>query len=138
MSHLMWTCPNCGREFAQVNQRHSCAVYTLEPHFEGKAAAVRQTYDQLLAALGRCGPVRADPRQSSIHLVNRVTLGGVHTRKNYLYLELVSDRPLANPHLQKSEQVSANRYHLTFRLDSAGDIDEEMVELLEQAYRLAG
>jgi hypothetical protein len=138
MSQPMWRCPHCGREFAQPNQRHSCAVYTLEPHFEGKSAAVRQTYDQLLAAAGRLGPMRTDPRHASIHLVNRVTFGGIHTRKNYLYLELVIDRSATSSRLQKSEQVSANRYHLTFRLDSADDVDEEMVALLEEAYRLAG
>jgi hypothetical protein len=138
MSDSGWICPNCGREFARPKQSHSCEVYTLEPHFVGKAAAVRQTYDELLAAAGWLGPVQVAPRQASINLINRVTFGAIYPRKNYLYLELLNNRPLTSPRLQKSQHLSANRYAHTFRLESAEDVDEEMEGLMAEAYHLAG
>ncbi len=33
----LWTCPQCGRQFANQNQSHTCARYTLAEHLEGKS-----------------------------------------------------------------------------------------------------
>jgi hypothetical protein len=65
----LWSCPNCGRQFANRNQSHTCQpLGSLERHFAGKSPAVRETYDRLIAAVERIGalqrPAREDPDRS--------------------------------------------------------------------------
>ena len=47
----MWTCPECGRAFANRNQSHFCSHLRFEDHFKGRAPNVVATFDRLLAAV---------------------------------------------------------------------------------------
>ena len=54
----LWTCPRCGRTFANVNQTHTCAALgSVHAHFDGKDPAVRAAFERVLAALAPLGPV---------------------------------------------------------------------------------
>ena len=44
MTAPLWTCPRCGRPFANRNQPHSCGRHTVEEHLAGKSPAVRALY----------------------------------------------------------------------------------------------
>ena len=111
--------------------------FTVRQHFEGKEPAVRQTYDHILKALKRIGPVVEDPKKTSIHIVNTTALAGVATRQDYLILTIKSDRKLASPRVFKSEQTSAARYHHEVKLASPDEVDEELVGWLKAAYTLS-
>jgi hypothetical protein len=82
------------------------AEYTVDDQFIGKAPNVRAVYDLLLTRLRTFGPVSEEPKKTSIHLANASGFAGVHTRKNYLILNIRSDRPLESARVSKSEQVS--------------------------------
>ncbi len=110
----------------------------VDDHFDGKAPAVRATYDRLLNALNRLGPVIEEPKKTSIHLVNASAFGGVATRKDYLILTIKSDRKLASKRFRKSEQVSANRYHYEINLATPKDVDRELMAWLKASYELSG
>jgi hypothetical protein len=47
----MWTCPECGRSFANRNQSHFCSHVRLEEHFKGRGPNVLATLERLLAAV---------------------------------------------------------------------------------------
>jgi hypothetical protein len=111
--------------------------FTVKSHFEGKDAAVRQIYDRLLQAAGRFGPVKEDPKKTSIHLVNKTAFAGVATQKRAIVLTIKSDRKLSNPRLHKSEQTSANRFHHEVKLSSPAEVDSELVKWLKAAYALS-
>ncbi len=111
--------------------------FTVKSHFEGKDAAVRQIYDRLLQAVGRFGPVKEDPKKTSIHLVNKTAFAGVATQKRAIVLTIKSDRKLSNPRLHKSEQTSANRFHHEVKLSSPAEVDSELVKWLKAAYALS-
>jgi hypothetical protein len=54
----LWTCPRCGRTFANRNQSHTCAALgSIEVHFDGKDPTVRATFDRVLEVLGPVGRV---------------------------------------------------------------------------------
>jgi hypothetical protein len=53
----LWTCPQCGHSFVTRNMWHSCGRYDLESHFEGRDGQVRETFDRLVEAAQKCGPV---------------------------------------------------------------------------------
>ena len=49
----LWTCPRCGRTFANVNQTHTCAALgSVDAHFDGKDPAVRAAFERVLSGAG--------------------------------------------------------------------------------------
>ena len=111
--------------------------FTVRSHFEGKAPGVQEIYDQLLKILRQFGPIREEPKKTSIHLVNTTALAGVAARKDYLILTIKSDHKLSSPRIHKLEQVSAKRFHSEIKLVSPADIDDELIGWLKDAYALS-
>ena len=103
-----------------------------------KTKPVIAIYDQLLDALKDFGAVKAQVKKTSIHLVNKTGFAGVHPRKDYLLLEIKTDRRLVHPRILKAEQVSANRFHLTVNLASPKEVDAELLGWLRNAYEMSG
>lgn len=111
---------------------------TVGDHFEGKAPAVRETYDHLLAILREIGPAREEPKKTSIHLVRASALAAVEVRREYLLLNLKADHRIESPRIAKAEQLSARRFHHKIKLSSPEDIDTEIRRWLRDAYELSG
>jgi hypothetical protein len=65
----MWTCPSCGRTFAATNQTHTRALLgDVDRHFAGTDAAVRLTFETVLAVVRRSGPVEVLAERTRIAL----------------------------------------------------------------------
>jgi hypothetical protein len=111
--------------------------FTVKAHFENKDAAVQKIYDGLLKSAKKFGPVREEPKKTSIHLMNQTAFAGVATRKSALVLTIKSDRKLSSPRIHKSEQTSANRFHHEVKLTSPAEVDAELVQWLKDAYALS-
>jgi hypothetical protein len=62
----LWTCPQCKRRFANQNQSHACARYTLAEHLEGKSPDVQALYRHLEAVIQSLGPVIVNPEKTRI------------------------------------------------------------------------
>lgn len=116
-------------------QRHSCVVHTVNEHFAGKDSGVREIYDRLILELQRVGPVRVEAVKSCIHLASRFTFAGVYVQKKAISLEFASPTQLTDPRISKSEQISAGVWHNTTRLTRVEDVDPDVVEWLQIAYR---
>ena len=84
------------------------------------------------------GPVKEDPKKTSIHLVRASAFAGVAVQKSALVLTLKSDRDVASRRIRKREQASAKRWHLEVRLDRPEEVDKDIRRWLERAYALAG
>jgi hypothetical protein len=110
---------------------------TVEDHFTGKPTAVEATYRRLLRAARELGPVREDPKKTSIHLVRETAFAGVATRKTSLVLTVKSAFDIASPRIVRRERTSPNRWHLEIRLDRPNDVDRELVGWLAAAYDLS-
>lgn len=54
----------------------------VEQHFTSSQPQVRAIYNRLLEIARRFGPVREEPKKTSIHLMNRTAFAGVSTRKD--------------------------------------------------------
>jgi hypothetical protein len=76
------------------------------------------------------------PFRTSIHLVRSSAFAGVHPRKAHLLLTVKAAAPIPSGRIVKTEQVSANRWHLDVKLAVAGDIDAELLAWLRAAYEL--
>lgn len=111
---------------------------TVGQHFEGRAPAVRAIYDRILAVAKRFGPLREEPKKTSIHLARKSAFAGVVTRRDALILTVKSATDLMSLRITKHERASANRWHLEVRLDDPAVVDVEIEGWLKAAYELAG
>jgi hypothetical protein len=111
--------------------------YAVGHQFAGKDPNVRALYDRLLERLRTLGAVHEEPKKTSIHLANKSGFAGVHTRRNYILLNIRSDHAIDSPRVVKSEQVSRSRYHEEVKLQTLDDIDAELLAWLKDAYDLS-
>jgi transposase-like protein len=72
----LWTCPKCGRRFANRNQTHTCApLGSVEDHLAGKPAIV-ETYRAFEAAARAVGPFEVLAEKTRIAFFARMSFGG--------------------------------------------------------------
>ena len=95
---------------------------TVAQHFEGRAPAVKATYDALLKAAKKLGPFQEQAKKTSIHLNRKSAFAA---------------KELDGPRVMKSEQLSASRWHVEIRLESPRDVDAKVRDWLAAAYELS-
>ena len=112
--------------------------FNVKNHFISKDPVVRKIYDHLLKHSRRFGPVKEDPKKTSIHLNNVTAFAGIATRKSSIILTIKSDQEIASPRIHRSEQASARRFHHEIKLTAPSDVDTELIRWLKKAYELSG
>ena len=127
---MPWSCPDCGRRFANPRQWHSCGTFTLDAHFEGSPH--RELFDALVALLPE--GLRVDPTRSQINLVADSHLGSVRVQKKGLRLGLVLGAPLEHPRLKPEGRLGPRTWLYATRVDRHGDLDEDLERWLELAW----
>ncbi|MBM7692232.1 hypothetical protein JOC77_001659 [Peribacillus deserti] len=104
--------------------------------FSNKASNVYGIYLKILDLLKEIGPFEIEFKKTSIHLLNKSSFGGVHPKKKWLDLNLVTNHQIEHEKITKIEQVSKNRLHNNFRFYSVDDLDQEFLALLKESYQL--
>ena len=132
----LWVCPTCGRQFVSVNRNHSCGFYSLEEHFAGKEIIVRELYDLMFETLKQFGPVKAFPVKTRIIFLAEVQFAAAVPRKRWLEGYLWLQRQAVHPCIHKMEMGVFRDYGHIFRLSRPDDLDEELIDLLHEAYIL--
>ncbi len=66
---------------------------TVSDHFAGKDPIVKSIYARILTEARKFGPVVEEPKETSIHLVNKSAFAGITTRKDALILNIKSAAP---------------------------------------------
>ena len=110
--------------------------YTEADHLNSKEPVVSAIYKKLIDNLEELGPIKIEPKKTSIHLGNRFGFAGVYTRSDYINLEVHLNHKLTNKRILKVEQASPNRFHHTIKLSSVRDVDKELMSWLKEAYEL--
>lgn len=109
----------------------------MNDHFAKAAPSVRAAYDAILKAARALGPVREDPKKTSIHLMRETTFAGVTVRSRALILTLKSTEPIESERVHKAAQASAARWYNEIRLESPRDVDAELREWIAVSYALS-
>jgi hypothetical protein len=112
-------------------------TFSVAQHFTDRATTVRTTYAAIVKAARAFGPVREEPKKTSIHLVRKTAFAGVATRRAALILTLKSTSDIPSPRIRKRERASANRWHLEVELTTPREVDRELRDWLHRAYELA-
>jgi hypothetical protein len=113
----LWTCPACGRAFANANQSHACGRYELESHFAGKSPQVRAIYEAFLALLEEFGPVTILPEKTRIAFQTRMSFAQLTVRRHWALGHFVLARRAEDPVFTKVETFSPRNHAHHFRLD---------------------
>ena len=133
----LWTCPRCGRAFANPRQSHSCAPLSrLDDHFAGSAPEVRAVFEAILAAVRRLGPVTVLAEKSRIALQVRMSFVALVPRKRWLNGHLVLARHVDSPRFLSVQAYSPRNVVHTFRLHGPEEVDPEFTGWLGEAYRV--
>src|SRR3712207_278068 len=104
MDRALWTCPRCGRTFANVNQAHTCApLGELDVHFAGSDASVRRIFDRILEELG---PLTVLPERTRIALHVRMSFAAFQPRRRWLNGHLVLARLAEHPLFRRVQEYS--------------------------------
>jgi uncharacterized protein DUF5655 len=110
---------------------------TISQHFKDRDPLVRAIYDRIVDAAGVYGPLKEEPKKTSIHLVRSTAFAGVATRKNALILTLKSTSDIESPRIVRREQASANRWHVEIRLEDPKQVDAQLKSWLKKSIDLA-
>ena len=132
----LWKCPKCGHRFVTANIWHACGQYRLGDHFKDKPALRRKTFDTYVKAARTYGPLTVYAQKTRIVMQGRVRFAGAVVRKNWIEAGMWLRRQITHPRLVKTESFGKLGYGHYFRLESPEDIDQKLVELLGEAYRV--
>ena len=132
----LWTCPQCGRPFANRNQSHSCGRHTVEERLAGKSPAVRALYAGFAALVEACGPVIVVPARTRIGFQVRMIFAAVTVKEWGLAAHVVLARRLEHPRFPRIESISPRNHVHHFRIQAPADLDAEVAAWLREAYRV--
>jgi hypothetical protein len=135
MTDELWTCPNCGRAFANRNQTHTCAPLSgLEHHFAGKAPIIRTIFDAFLARVEAIGPCLVLPQKTRIAFQARMSFAQLTPRQGWIDGHLVLAQRHEGWTRGKVTTYSPGNHTHEFRLASPADLDEDFQRYLALAY----
>jgi Domain of unknown function (DUF5655) len=133
----LWTCPECGRTFANRNQTHTCARLTdVERHFERAEPAVRATFDRVVAIVRTFGPVDVLAEKTRIALHVRMSFAAFMPRRRWLDGHLILAREVTSPRWRAVEVYSPRNVLHAFRLSAPDEVDAEFTGWLAEAYEV--
>ena len=131
----LWQCPKCGHRFVTANIWHSCGHYRLADHFAGKPA-LRKVFDRYVAAARTHGAVTVYAQKTRIVMQGRVRFAGAVVRKDWLDAAMWLRRRVNHPCLVRTESFGRLGYGHHFCLRDPEDVDQAMIELLGEAYKV--
>jgi Domain of unknown function (DUF5655) len=131
----MWRCPRCGRSFASVNQTHTCAALrSVDSHFAGADAEVRQVFDAIVAITTALGPFEILAEKTRIAFHVRMSFAAFTVRRHWLDGHVVLARKVSSPRFRRVEVYSPSNVLHAFRLSRPDEVDDEVRAWLAEAY----
>lgn len=132
----LWTCPQCSRQFANLNQSHACGCYTLAEHLEGKSPEVLALYSRLEELVQSLGPVIVLPEKTRIAFQVRMSFAAVRVQQRWIDGHVVLARRLESPRFRRIESISPRNHVHHFRIISPDEIDGEFATWFTEAYQV--
>lgn len=131
----MWTCPECGRQFHNVNSAHSCVARTgVDEHLAGKSPGVADAYRAFEAMVREIGPITVEPLKSRIAFKARTTFAGATFTKATMRAGFVLARRLDDSRL-KVDTYGGRHVH-TIEVTDPAQLTDDLREWLAEAYLL--
>ena len=130
----LWACIECGREFANRNQSHACAVYTVEEHLRGKPPEICALFAQFVSVLQSIGPVRVIAEKTRVAFQVRMSFAQLTLRRRWIDGHIVLARRVESPRFRRVETLSPRNHLHAFRINDVAELDSEFRAWLAEAY----
>ncbi len=134
----MWKCPDCGRNFRQLHQPHSCGIVPIEKHFIGKPEGLRLAFEKILAEVSTFGHIQVTSLNGAIMFAGASSFLAFKTRKAYAELELLSDTEINEFPVYKTIKVSKSRVALFVRIQSVEEVDQQLLRWIKNVWQAVG
>lgn len=130
----MWTCPRCGRSFANLNQTHACLDLSAAEHLAARSVAI-SIYEAVVQSLEKCGRFRIHAQKTRIAFISRMTFAGVSVAKRWVDLSLIYPTVIDDPRIRKLFLYGPTSWGLSIRLSHPDDLDDQLEGWLCEALR---
>jgi hypothetical protein len=130
----LWTCPECGNEFVNRNQYHSCASHTVDEVLTRVSGPVRSLFDRVRTMVEANGPVKTVAYRDRVAFMVRVRFAGVTPKTRWLDLSLWLPDRVESTRWHRVETLTPNATVHVLRVTDASQLDEEVAEWVARAY----
>ena len=131
----MWTCPDCGRSFANTNQAHACQTTTVDDYLADRTDLAISIYHAVTSALQRAGEFRVHPQKTRIAFISRMTFAGLTLARRWADLGFILPEPLDSGRIRKLELYGPTSWGHSMRLESPDAVDAVVEGWLAEALR---
>jgi hypothetical protein len=131
----MWTCPRCGRPFANRNQAHACQTTTVDDYLATRSELAISIYETVVDALEEAGEFRIHPQKTRVAFITRMTFAWISLAKRWADVGFILPEPLDDARIRKLELYGPTSWGHYMRLSSTGEVDDDVTGWLGQALR---
>jgi len=132
----MWTCPNCGHQFFNKNQSHSCGAYTVEDFLRGKSVKSVELFDFFLSEYRKIGPFELHPVKTRVALLTKMRFCAINKiATDHIDIHLVLTESFKDAVCFYKIDNLANRFFVHHaHLYNKDDITDELKKYMAMAY----
>lgn len=135
---MPWICPNCGRQFKNTNQDHSCAITPMEYHLIHKNPNVVELYHDLSAYIMSLGnEIRMVSVKNAILFATMSSFIALKPKKEWLEIEFNLERKMDIFPIHKILQITKSKHCHFMRIDSKEHIDQNLLDWLLESYQVS-
>lgn len=135
MVRMAWTCPRCDRSFGRVEQSHVCRpVVDVPTWLSRQREEVQEIAERLIDGLEGVLGWHAEGKDVGLAFKRSSSFAELQPKRAWSDLWLTHSRPIASHRVHRSLDLSANRRIHIVRLVSPEEVDEEVVDLLLEAF----
>ena len=133
-----WICPNCNRLFGRTGQSHDCAPgLSIDEYFATGPAHERPVFDAVMSALTEAGPVHADVVSVGIFLKNPNKFAELRPMQRWVAVSFALERRARHRTITRKVVEYHGRFWHVANVPKPDDLDDDLCELLREAYDLA-
>lgn len=130
----LWTCPECGRSFANRNQWHSCTDLSLDEFLADGSTHAVAIYHAVQAALAGCGEFRIHAQKTRVAFINRMTFAGMRLRSDAVDVSLILPEPYSIDRVTAITLYGQTTFEHLIRVRSPEEVDRNLSEWLCNAW----
>jgi hypothetical protein len=132
---MVWTCPDCKRQFARSRQGHECSpAMTLAEYFSTGPPMEKPIFDVVLAHIETLGPVHVEPVSVGVFFKRPRKFAELRPMTRWITLSFSLNRRVDHGCISRKPMPYGGRYHHVVNLRSPDDFDAEIKGWLSEAY----
>ena len=131
----LWTCPACGRQYANANQWHSCGNPELDDVLSRHTDHAVGIYQAIESALAEAGDFRIHPQKTRIAFISRMSFASVTLARRWVDMAFILPSYVDDPRIRRIELYGPTSFGHHLRLGGVTEVDGDVHAWLAEALR---